>query len=133
MMIRDYRNFAFVSILLLLLLVGPGCYHREKLENVRCGDGVCDTLGGEDGNTCPADCARVRSGCGNSICDPGEDERTCPADCSPGRTGKGCGNGVCEFGEDHRSCPLDCPVLSPVCGDGRCEPGEAESCPRDCQ
>jgi V8-like Glu-specific endopeptidase len=52
-----------------------------------CGDGTCDG-GGEDCDTCSADCAEIshpKKGrlacCGNGICERREDEAKCPVDC----------------------------------------------------
>jgi V8-like Glu-specific endopeptidase len=47
-----------------------------------------------------------------------------------GSTTQVCGDGVCAVPESWQSCPEDCP--KPVCGNGRCEPGELASCEADC-
>lgn len=130
------KNFLFWACLIvpvLTLMSVTGCYHRERLKDTRCGDGVCDTLGGENRDNCPRDCSTIKPVCGDGICQSNETADSCPADCA-GMRGRYCGNGICDFGEDHNNCPDDCPVLSAVCGDGRCEPGEtAETCPSDCK
>lgn len=43
-----------------------------------CGDGLCVPSRGEDGTSCPDDCAPQ---CGDAICQAGEDEWACPSDC----------------------------------------------------
>ena len=43
-----------------------------------CGDGMCDTAGGENNCTCPMDCVVM---CGDGCCSAGEDNASCPADC----------------------------------------------------
>lgn len=60
--------------------------------------------------------------CGDGTCEePYETEETCAADCSS------CGDGICQFnGTEPVTCPQDC------CGDGVCDPGEADVCPTDC-
>jgi hypothetical protein len=42
-----------------------------------CGDGICDTPGGENSTNCPSDCTAV---CGDGKCSSGE-ANTCPTDC----------------------------------------------------
>ena len=42
-----------------------------------------------------------------------------------------CGNGKCDAGEA-QSCPQDCVTPGPICGDGKCGIGEAQTCPKDC-
>ena len=46
-----------------------------------------------------------------------------------------CGDGKCDPGETNSSCPKDCPSVppAPVCGDGQCNGGEtAATCAKDC-
>lgn len=99
-----------------------------------CGDGICDSLLGEDSTTCAVDCAAGNE-CGDGVCDSliGEDSTTCAVDCTAGND---CGDGVCDslLGEDSSTCAVDCPVDS-VCGDGVCDSlaGEdATTCSVDC-
>jgi hypothetical protein len=110
-----------------------------------CGDGTCDTLGGEDCETCAADCAcdpgfRCNTVavpavcvdlCGNSTCDAsdGEDNCICPADCA----GACCGDGLCSASETPCGCPADCPGF--CCGNAVCDFARGENsceCPGDC-
>jgi hypothetical protein len=75
---------------------GSYCYSPSV-----CGDGHCDTAGGETQITCPQDCGGGGGNCGDGVCDTGTGEQiTCPQDC--------CGDGVCEPGET-QTCPSDCP------------------------
>jgi hypothetical protein len=68
-----------------------------------CGDGFCNTRGGEDAMTCPADCGTTTMGCGDGTCADTESLMTCPLDCAV------CGDGVCTRPpEGRRSCPMDC-------------------------
>lgn len=134
-----------------------------------CGDAACSPGVGEDHVSCPVDCpiagcqsdgCRGRCGqihdrcqrvincgpcpsvCGDSLCDRGE-AGTCPDDCGPscqpiarcglrcGRVDDGCGSW------------LNCGACTGRCGNGLCEPADAEagpgraqetnaSCPEDC-
>ena len=43
----------------------------------------------------------------------------------------GCGDSVCESVETWDNCPDDCPDPA-LCGDGACQPGEAQRCAGDC-
>lgn len=45
-------------------------------------------------------------------------------------TSSRCGDGFCAFDETPTSCAADC--SAPVCGDGRCQGGEWQTCPDDC-
>ncbi|TAL57991.1 MAG: hypothetical protein EPN86_00950 [Nanoarchaeota archaeon] len=76
------------------------------------------------------------STCGNNVCEQGENGTTCPADCAPPNPPATiCGNGVCEIGETADTCPKDCPQqpgVIPFCGNGVCEQGENARCPADC-
>lgn len=112
----------------------PGCNFDGRCtvgENPRCpdcscGDGFCDSGGGECEETCPGDCPGtvcVRACDFDGICGPDE-AASCP-DCS-------CGNRVCEPAiEDCEICPLDCGACADGCGDGICAPGEGPDC-EDC-
>lgn len=105
-----------------------------------CGDGVCDTVNGEDGCTCSQDCGSAPST--ETLCSNGMDD-DCDGladgddpDCS---ATPWCGNGVCDGnGEDCFTCPQDCGCRGKdcraCCGDGVCGgPGEnANNCPVDC-
>ena len=107
-----------------------------------CGDGECDSAGGEDPCTCPEDCGRPV--CGDGVCECPENQDNCCQDCGCGDPGcttcnaatgacdSNCGNGTCEpdCGENCETCAEDCPT---TCGDGTCECGEnAENCCEDC-
>lgn len=123
-----------------------------------CGDMECNP--GEC-HSCPEDCT-LESCAGNEVCDSriGEDCATTPGDClcAPGfvcrpsdegtlRDGcrkVTCGDGWCDPPETAVDCCIDCPC-SPdslcdnhtqtcvlVCGNGRCDPGECDTCPGDC-
>ncbi len=104
-----------------------------------CGDNICDSFGGEDCWSCPADCTTC---CGNGQCDGNETATSCPQDCgSTGPNPAKCGDSVCNssVGEDHLTCPQDCgtgnsdPPGEPCCTDsidscgwksnGKCDPG----------
>ncbi len=63
-----------------------------------CGDGICDSVAGEDSITCPEDCY-----CGNGTCDVDENSCNCCEDC-----GAYCGDGCCNCGETPESCLQDC-------------------------
>jgi len=71
-----------------------------------CPDGFCDSLIGENCNSCPADCGVPRTYGAYSWCDP-----VCP-------------NNSCESGEDCQNCSQDCPgtyvcnpgPYGPICG-----------------
>ncbi len=92
-----------------------------------CGDGFCDSLGGEDAGNCPTDCMGVPPPpppvpfCGDGTCDSlaGEDVGTCPADCiavpPPPPPVSFCGDGTCDSlaGEDVGTCPADCIAVPP--------------------
>ena len=92
-----------------------------------CGDGVCDSLAGEDTATCATDCPGDAF-CGDGICDSliGEFGTTCPTDCLAGGD---CGDGVCDpgIGENTDTCPGDC-LIAAFCGDGNCDTAAAEDC-----
>jgi V8-like Glu-specific endopeptidase len=47
-----------------------------------------------------------------------------------GAASQTCGDGLCAVPETWQGCPRDCP--QPVCGNGRCELGEATTCEVDC-
>ena len=54
-------------------------------------------------------------------------------ECDPS-TSPVCGNGKCEPGENVEICSVDCKTTGPVCGNGTCEPGEnIETCSTDCK
>ncbi|MFH1047641.1 MAG: hypothetical protein V1738_05030 [Patescibacteria group bacterium] len=91
-----------------------------------CGNGVCDTLLGEDAGTCSEDCAVW---CGDNICNGVENQYSCEHDCGPAPL---CGDNICEDtrGETDQNCFEDC-----GCWNGRCdlELGENEhNCYQDC-
>jgi len=72
-----------------------------------CGNGICDTILGENIINCPGDCFCNNNG----ICEAtkGENENNCPSDC-------GCNNnGICESvrGETNDNCPSDCATPRP--------------------
>ncbi len=72
-----------------------------------CGNGICDTILGENMINCPGDCFCNNNG----ICETakGENENNCPNDC-------GCNNnGICESarGETADNCSSDCAVVVP--------------------
>ena len=46
-----------------------------------CGDGICDTAGGEDLFECPEDCSSPAPFCGDGFCDANENSQSCPNDC----------------------------------------------------
>ena len=87
----------------------------EVCDDVACGDGNCDTDGGETAASCAVDCG---AGCqapvdclglvwdvrciGHWDCQQGECVEVCDD--------VGCGNGICDVqgGESSQSCPLDC-------------------------
>ena len=100
-----------------------------------CGDGECSD--DENAESCPADCGGGGGDqpvCGNGTCEAGENQANCPADCGGGGGGGEpvCGNGTCEAGENQANCPADCGGGGPVCGDGKCEGVESDTCPQDC-
>ena len=71
------------------------------------GDGICDTVQGEDASNCPDDCSPV---CNNdNVCDSGEDASNCPNDCACAGPGEGCKNTVCCTGTCPNSNPKKCP------------------------
>lgn len=100
-----------------------------------CGDGICDSLRGEDCSNCSEDCDCITGPvCGNSTCDFGETSATCEADCGAAGSGSGCnGDGVCQHGES-QDCPdcqmvgwcnfdTDCPSTndtSYICDENKC-------------
>lgn len=100
-----------------------------------CGDGVCS--GGEDCETCAADCRCV---CGDGACSEEYCETCarCPADCGPCREFPcSCGDGVCNDYyclESCANCPSDCGRCA-TCGNGICDVASGErreGCPADC-
>lgn len=93
-----------------------------------CGNGKCEHSGGENFETCLADCSSDLF-CGDHMCLNGETPESCPTDCKKAIV---CGDGSCDSGENHSTCPTDCGA---VCGDSHCEPdlGENETtCFDDC-
>jgi hypothetical protein len=148
-----------------------------------CGDGTCDPL--ESASTCPTDCKESDAGGGgvtpivclqkNCVgelqacsldgqcavtlgCVAGCQDGGClgicrtkaaaagglsdatntlflcaaQAKCAGGGTTQPvCGNGKCEPGESAKTCATDCGGIGPVCGNGVCEPNE-NNCPKDC-
>ncbi len=65
-----------------------------------CGDGTCDSAGGEDTVSCPLDCG---TDCGDGACNGDETALNCELDCTA------CGNGVCEAEESATgNCCDDC-------------------------
>lgn len=110
-----------------------------------CGNGVCDP--GENSQNCPPDCP-VK--CGDGGCDKAyESCSSCEADCGPcpGGSSESC-EGKC--GQNNDTCWCDaychlygdcCPDVCTFCGelpkcascgDGKCAPGECNTCPADC-
>ena len=118
----------------------------------RCGDGngICSCAPGCDllGNCCPdyrALCEGAAT-CGDGICQ-GDEPQTCPDDCTspecgPGTLaachGPGCvpaellGDGQCSERLDCDKYAFDDGDCASSCGDGVCDAGEQQSCPRDC-
>lgn len=99
----------------------------------RCGDGVCDAL--EDCATCAEDCVALCNECaprcGDGHCDRSESCASCAEDC--GRCDGACGDGICDAGERCDVCPSDCGACPSACGDGRCDADEScERCAEDC-
>lgn len=78
-----------------------------------CGNGLCESVLGEDTRTCPQDCG---STCGDEVCNASEDGNNCYSDCGT------CGNAVCELHEvSHLSCCEDCGCPGGfACGAGSC-------------
>jgi len=119
---------------------GDGC-SWNCLSNESCGNGICDTIAGEDFEECPADCFCMPScigkqcgedGCGGEcgfcpdlpqwgctdskcICTPQCDDKECGED--------GCG-GSCGTCTGLLGCAEGACVEMPLCGDGLVEPGE---------
>lgn len=104
------------------LLVEPeNCSNNCDPVVADCGNGICETAGGEDCLTCAADCNGVQNGKpGNRYC-CGSGGGYSPVGCEDSRcTAAGnscsadsnapscCGNGVCESDEDDQNCPADC-------------------------
>ncbi|MCS7123543.1 MAG: DUF87 domain-containing protein, partial [Candidatus Aenigmarchaeota archaeon] len=50
------------------------------VEEVVCGNNICDSNYGENNENCPLDC-RAQPICGNNVCELGETPYTCPEDC----------------------------------------------------
>jgi hypothetical protein len=110
-----------------------------------CGNGVCETGGGEDCLSCPADCRGQTTGsprsrfccgdgdgpkpvgCGDSLC------TEAPWQCSSApMIVYCCGDGVCKNVEESSVCEVDCGPPA-ACGDGACSFGESScDCPADC-
>jgi hypothetical protein len=105
-----------------------------------CGNGICEASNGENGVTCPADCAsklngkpqdRFSCGFGDGYAPEGcgGDSRcvTDGFDCTEVPVEPGaycCGDAICEGAEDGFTCEVDC-GLAPFCGDGSINlPGE---------
>jgi hypothetical protein len=61
-------------------------YEYQTIDCISCGDGLCDSLNGENQTNCPIDCAAGGPVCGNTYCEPSESCSTCPGDCGS------CGN-----------------------------------------
>ena len=122
------------------------------VENLICGDGTCNAIGGETNCNCPSDCTTGTcvigpgGSCGDGICQFGEDSSCsdCTAPCGDGLCNGGetiascqadcvvCGDGVCSIYENSSTCLDDCGTI-PYCGDGTCGAGEdMTNCPGDC-
>ena len=89
---------------------------QQLCDSVTCGDGTCDTAGGETKESCPADC--------DQPCEA-------PADCTDGHEWDAPCEGRWEC--QSQTCVEFCDYIS--CGDGACNSGEGEnedSCPGDC-
>ncbi len=98
--------------------VGPGGYLTNQKRGCECpcdgngpvcGNGICETLEGESGTTCSADCTGELG--------PGDvcvvDEDCFGGECGPNGRCSLCGNGICEPGESCRAsstatCQADC-------------------------
>lgn len=112
-----------------------------------CGDGTCETAGGEQCTNCPKDCPCAAGlvceqgacktppvVCGDNKCDSTENCGTCAKDCACQGSQvcvsnkcvdppPSCGNGTCEAdkNEDCEKCPKDCPCQSGLtCQSGVC-------------
>lgn len=110
-----------------------------------CGNGSCETGGGEDCVSCPADCRGQTSGspktrfcCGDG---DGPNPLTCESltcsssgwscDATPMAV-YCCGDGTCGNYEESTLCRVDCGA-PPVCGDGLCSRFETRcACSTDC-
>jgi hypothetical protein len=89
---------------------------QQPCDSVTCGDGTCDTTGGETKQSCPADC--------DQPCEA-------PADCTDGHEWDAPCEGRWEC--QSQTCFEFCDYIS--CGDGACNSDEGEnedSCPGDC-
>ena len=86
-----------------------------------CGDGVCDSISGENSFNCDLDCTDSSSSdvcVVNGVCEThlGENAGNCAPDCT-------CGDNICDASESELSCPTDCgslegPQDGGFCGDG---------------
>ena len=110
-----------------------------------CGNGVCETGGGEDCLSCPADCRGQTSGAPKNRFCCGDGDGPKPIGCSNALCTEStwdcssapmivycCGNDVCEDTAESSVCEIDCgpPAL---CGDGTCSFGESAcDCAPDC-
>jgi len=70
----------------------------------------------------------VNGVCGDGNCGANESHKTCPNDCAV--VTPVCGNGKCEsdIGENCQNCADDCGKCKPVCGNGACETAIGENC-----
>lgn len=110
----------------------------------KCGNGVCES--GESPTSCAADCKTASGSC-NGMCGKASGSCYCDTQCKSSNdccadydkycgssTGPVCGNGKCESGEAASNCTADCGGSSSMCPNGKCEAGETEaSCPQDCK
>ncbi|MEA3254715.1 MAG: hypothetical protein U9Q22_02650 [Candidatus Altiarchaeota archaeon] len=92
----------------------PDCSREEDTDcvgvvEIICGDGICNTLGGEDYMNCPQDCPAPVI-CGDGICGVDENYKNCKLDCPSGSS-----DGYCDRIDDG-VCDLDCtPEEDPDC------------------
>lgn len=104
-----------------------------------CGDGQCDSAGGEDCTSCSADCGA----CPNPTPPPAGSGGQCDGHCGGQATsGCWCDDSCAQYGDccsDNSSCSAcgNCgsspPPTTPKCGDGTCNGSETcSSCATDC-
>jgi hypothetical protein len=91
------------------------------LDQVCCGDGLCQVDAGESNGNCTGDCGQPPHACNNNtVCELGETCVNCPYDCgSCGSAGSCNSNGKCEVGEGH-GCS-DCQVVGFCTQDSDCD------------
>ncbi|MBN2067237.1 MAG: hypothetical protein JW744_02100, partial [Candidatus Diapherotrites archaeon] len=115
---RNMKGKISLIALLILAVALSGCAQPRYV----CGNGVCETAGGEGSTNCARDCgpvACIEEGIGgisgtDSCCEGLTDSGVCGSlegfcTCSDGFfVCTQCGNGACGLGENACNCPQDC-------------------------